>query len=200
MRGCFVVFLALVSLLVVETYSFSSPSPATTTRHHRNDNIYLRAAIKETEPLVFSHEKDDEKTRPVAVAVSSDDENDSSRRQFVAGVIGLGFFVAGMESANAIVDTTTTSTSSSSTVDSLSSSSTMMADATAAAAAAANPVDFNAIVQKASKRALGGGKAGASAAVVQVCSLMWLRTSMNYQVKYIINIFYWWKAISCIEK
>jgi hypothetical protein len=29
-----------------------------------------------------------------------------------------------------------------------------------------------------------GGKAGAAAAVVQVCSLMWLRTSMNYQYRY----------------
>ncbi len=46
------------------------------------------------------------------------------------------------------------------------------------------PVDWNAIYQKASKKALGGGKAGASAAVVQVLSLMWLRTSMNRQYRY----------------
>ncbi|KAG7372574.1 mitochondrial carrier protein [Nitzschia inconspicua] len=45
----------------------------------------------------------------------------------------------------------------------------------------APPIDWNGIFQKASKRALGGGKAGATAAVVQVLSLMWLRTSMNYQ-------------------
>ncbi|KAL3911334.1 MAG: hypothetical protein SGARI_001696 [Bacillariaceae sp.] len=52
----------------------------------------------------------------------------------------------------------------------------------ASAAATASPaVDWQAILQKASKRALGGGKAGATAAVVQVLSLMWLRTSMNYQ-------------------
>lgn len=49
---------------------------------------------------------------------------------------------------------------------------------------AASAVDWSAIFQKASKKALGGGKAGASAAVVQVFSLMWLRTSMNYQYRY----------------
>ena len=45
-------------------------------------------------------------------------------------------------------------------------------------------VDWNGVFQKAGKKALGGGRAGASAAVVQVCSLMWLRTSMNYQYRY----------------
>lgn len=48
----------------------------------------------------------------------------------------------------------------------------------------ASVVDWNAIFKKASKRALGGGKAGASAAVIQVLSLMWLRTSMNRQYRY----------------
>jgi hypothetical protein len=54
----------------------------------------------------------------------------------------------------------------------------------AADAAAVPPLDWNGIFQKASKKALGGGKAGASAAVIQVFSLMWLRTSMNYQYRY----------------
>ena len=48
----------------------------------------------------------------------------------------------------------------------------------------ASAVDWNSIFKKASKRALGGGKAGASAAVIQVLSLMWLRTSMNRQYRY----------------
>lgn len=52
------------------------------------------------------------------------------------------------------------------------------------AAASAGKVDVEAILQKSAKRALGGGKAGASAAVVQVLSLMWLRTAMNYQYRY----------------
>lgn len=43
---------------------------------------------------------------------------------------------------------------------------------------------FQEIISKASKKALSGGKAGASASIVQVLSLMWLRTSMNYQYRY----------------
>jgi hypothetical protein len=39
-------------------------------------------------------------------------------------------------------------------------------------------------LQKALDRALGGGLAGASAMTIQVCSLMWLRTTMNYQYRY----------------
>lgn len=56
-------------------------------------------------------------------------------------------------------------------------------------ATASETVDWQGIVQKASKKALGGGKAGASAAVVQVFSLMWLRTAMNYQYRYGGNLF-----------
>lgn len=51
------------------------------------------------------------------------------------------------------------------------------------AAIDSSDVDWNGIFQKASKKALGGGKAGASAAVVQVFSLMWLRTAMNFEYK-----------------
>lgn len=56
--------------------------------------------------------------------------------------------------------------------------------AVAAAAGSAAGVDWSAIVSKAAGKALGGGKAGATAAVVQVFSLMWLRTAMNYQYRY----------------
>lgn len=45
-------------------------------------------------------------------------------------------------------------------------------------------VDTQTILQKATKKALNGGKAGALAAVVQVCTLMWLRTAMNFQYRY----------------
>lgn len=67
-------------------------------------------------------------------------------------------------------------------------------DAAAAAAAVATtanvelvaqtaaPVDLAAIFAKAGKASLGGGVSGAAAAVVQVLSLMWLRTTMNFQV------------------
>ena len=38
-------------------------------------------------------------------------------------------------------------------------------------------------LHRATDRALAGGLAGASAGALQVCSLMWLRTAMNYQYK-----------------
>eukprot|EP00053_Salpingoeca_punica_P008269 m.74654 g.74654 ORF g.74654 m.74654 type:complete len:302 (+) comp14523_c0_seq3:196-1101(+) len=41
-----------------------------------------------------------------------------------------------------------------------------------------------ATLKHAGKRALGGGLPGAAAMAVQVCSLMWLRTTMNYQYRY----------------
>ncbi len=40
------------------------------------------------------------------------------------------------------------------------------------------------IARRAGKRALGGGRQGATAGVVQVVSMMWLRTTMNYQYRY----------------
>ena len=40
------------------------------------------------------------------------------------------------------------------------------------------------ILRKAAKRALGGGLGGLAAGVVQVITLMWLRTAMNYQYRY----------------
>ncbi|CAM9847928.1 unnamed protein product [Ectocarpus sp. 4 AP-2014] len=53
----------------------------------------------------------------------------------------------------------------------------------AQASTAAASVDVGAILAKAGNRALGGGASGAAAAVVQVLTLMWLRTTMNYQYK-----------------
>lgn len=100
------------------------------------------------------------------------DENDSSRRLFMTSLVGLSL-LAGVQEAEAI---TTIPTNEASKQSSVSGSSTVTSDAAAAT------VDWKGILQKSSKRALGGGKAGASAAVVQVLSLMWLRTSMNYQV------------------
>ena len=40
------------------------------------------------------------------------------------------------------------------------------------------------ILHKAYKKAIGGGLAGSSAMVIQITSLMWLRTTMNYQYRY----------------
>lgn len=43
--------------------------------------------------------------------------------------------------------------------------------------------DWDAIWAKAKKRAFRGGIAGSSAMLIQVCSLMWMRTTMNYQYR-----------------
>eukprot|EP00123_Amoebidium_parasiticum_P001495 comp12603_c0_seq1/m.7630 comp12603_c0_seq1/g.7630 ORF comp12603_c0_seq1/g.7630 comp12603_c0_seq1/m.7630 type:complete len:295 (-) comp12603_c0_seq1:52-936(-) len=40
------------------------------------------------------------------------------------------------------------------------------------------------ILKNAGRRALGGGLPGAAAMAIQVCSLMWLRTTMNYQYRH----------------
>lgn len=40
------------------------------------------------------------------------------------------------------------------------------------------------IMNKASKKALSGGVAGAAAQAINVCALMWMRTIMNYQYRY----------------
>jgi len=45
-------------------------------------------------------------------------------------------------------------------------------------------VDYGALAATAAKRAVGGGASGAAAGVVQVLSLMWLRTAMNYEYRY----------------
>eukprot|EP00049_Salpingoeca_infusionum_P018358 m.356899 g.356899 ORF g.356899 m.356899 type:complete len:297 (-) comp17656_c0_seq1:362-1252(-) len=45
-------------------------------------------------------------------------------------------------------------------------------------------VNYREIISKAGKRALGGGGAGAAAMATQVMTLMWLRTTMNYQYRY----------------
>jgi hypothetical protein len=66
----------------------------------------------------------------------------------------------------------------------ISSSSPISSNIEIATTTGTGTVDWNSIFQKATKRAIGGGKAGASAAVVQVLSLMWLRTSMNRQYRY----------------
>ena len=57
------------------------------------------------------------------------------------------------------------------------------AAAAAAPAAAAATMTFSEIMKKAGKKALGGGISGLIAGVIQVVTLMWLRTTMNYQYR-----------------
>ena len=103
--------------------------------------------------------------------VENNDEAESEldrRRFLVTAVIGAASVLAVPDNASA-ADTS----------DDISSN--LIASANVVDAPA---IDTKAIFNKAAKRALGGGKAGAAAAVVQVLSLMWLRTAMNYQYRY----------------
>jgi len=92
-----------------------------------------------------------------------------SRRDFMAAVVAT---------TAAVAVVTPTSNPSVAKANEIELSSETLSEAAAA------KVDWEGIFNKSKKRALGGGKAGASAAVVQVCSLMWLRTAMNYQYRY----------------
>ena len=59
------------------------------------------------------------------------------------------------------------------------------AETMAAASASAKQLpSAQQILQQSAKKAISGGKAGATASIFQVLSLMWLRTSMNYQYRY----------------
>jgi len=51
------------------------------------------------------------------------------------------------------------------------------------------PQSLNEILLKAGRRGLGGGIPGAMAGVIQVVTLMWLRTIMNYQCRYGTSFF-----------
>lgn len=53
-----------------------------------------------------------------------------------------------------------------------------------AAVAVPQTQNYGEILKKSANKALGGGMAGAAAMVVQVSSLMWMRTAMNYQYRY----------------
>ncbi|KAL3793533.1 hypothetical protein HJC23_007273 [Cyclotella cryptica] len=120
--------------------------------------------------------------------ISANDEcQEPGRRQFFAAMVAATSMVVLSEIASASTEASILSSRER-------SPSTSLTVANAAAlengsigrkeTAAKPPVDTRAIFDKAAKKALGGGKAGAAAAVVQVCSLMWLRTSMNYQYRY----------------
>ncbi|KAL7521030.1 hypothetical protein ACHAWX_005725 [Stephanocyclus meneghinianus] len=118
---------------------------------------------------------------------SDDDCQEPGRRRLFAAMVGATSLVALSEIASA-----STETSILRSEERFRPASLAVATTTAPASngigreeiVAKAPIDTRAILDKAAKKALGGGKAGAAAAVVQVCSLMWLRTSMNYQYRY----------------
>ena len=98
-----------------------------------------------------------------------------NRRSFLASTALLSSSVLLLEPANADESLSSLST--------LTSSTTAVATSTTTTSTSTPPT-FKEVMAKASKRAISGGKAGASASIVQVLSLMWLRTSMNYQYRY----------------
>mmetsp|Transcript_3714 Transcript_3714/g.7194 ORF Transcript_3714/g.7194 Transcript_3714/m.7194 type:complete len:432 (+) Transcript_3714:116-1411(+) len=115
------------------------------------------------------------------------------RRQFFVSMIGAASVLAFSEDATAATASGTNIIQQEESTKEMNIptggnglSSTILVSSDAASGAATSPptVDGRAIFEKAGKRALGGGKAGAAAAVVQVLSLMWLRTSMNYQYRF----------------
>jgi len=59
----------------------------------------------------------------------------------------------------------------------------------------AEEMSLKQIIDKAAKRALGGGLAGAGAMVIQVLSLMWMRTTMNYQYRHGMSTAQAWKLL-----
>jgi hypothetical protein len=114
----------------------------------------------------------------VDVVSTTQMEQVSSRRMFLGSVIAATIVMASLPVGVKAMDLPSES------IADAASSSLLATATTKAAPSPPAAVDFNAVFQKASKKALGGGKAGATAAVVQVLSLMWLRTSMNYQYRY----------------
>ncbi|KAL3756317.1 hypothetical protein ACHAWU_007268 [Discostella pseudostelligera] len=111
-----------------------------------------------------------------------------SRRLFVVSLFGAASMLAFSEGVAA--DSTDYSWqepiqfTSTSTIETSTTITALKNDAVATAATSSSTIDTRGIIEKAAKKALGGGKAGAAAAVVQVLSLMWLRTSMNYQYRF----------------
>ena len=102
---------------------------------------------------------------------------DVDRRQFFISMVGAASLIALTEDANAVTTDINPQSGDAAYVSTLVSNDDGTTSSTL-------PIDTKAIFEKAGKKALGGGKAGAAAAVVQVCSLMWLRTSMNYQYRF----------------
>ena len=109
-------------------------------------------------------------TKNIAIPINQnvdDDTADSSKRAFVASILISAFATTGtIATPNAVL------------------AKDLPVTLDVVPPIATPSIDFNTILSKASKKAIGGGKAGAAAAVVQVCSLMWLRTAMNYQYVY----------------
>jgi len=175
----------LTSVQSLTTKTIRSSNKSTTTSHSSSPKTEVECGIGSRIPKSVCSESREESS-------SVDRVDFETRRMFVSLVaVGIGSSILGTNPETATAReplspaenfiTGEAEVQSSSKVPSvedmlLSASTLELSDAAA--------VDWNSIFQKASKRALGGGKAGASAAIIQVLSLMWLRTSMNRQYRY----------------
>eukprot|EP00557_Chaetoceros_sp_GSL56_P006806 CAMPEP_0176494486 /NCGR_PEP_ID=MMETSP0200_2-20121128/10129_1 /TAXON_ID=947934 /ORGANISM="Chaetoceros sp., Strain GSL56" /LENGTH=437 /DNA_ID=CAMNT_0017892261 /DNA_START=14 /DNA_END=1325 /DNA_ORIENTATION=+ len=125
-------------------------------------------------------------------------DSEYSRRRFLLSssstAIGIWTAMTMFSSASAVASTSTAmgeiTTADNTKTETIKSSSTkatgttMSSSITNTASASATTPTIQQIVQQSAQKAISGGKAGATASVVQVFSLMWLRTSMNYQYRY----------------
>jgi len=110
-----------------------------------------------------------------------------NRRKFIeqsAALAALAIFGCSIPAASAAIDDQTSFLTTSEPYQRQIDVSSSILTSQSSVATIAPKIQIKPILEKAAKRALGGGKAGASAAVVQVFSLMWLRTAMNYQYRY----------------
>lgn len=106
---------------------------------------------------------------------------DSSRRDFIMTLATSGILFLSPIPSEAI-PATSTATATATAKDEQDNPSTNVSPPSITMTDSS--LTFQEILSQASKKALSGGKAGATASVVQVLSLMWLRTSMNYQYRY----------------
>ncbi len=146
-----------------------------------NTKITKRSIHKTSSPF-FSQSNRNDNVAEAIYNPSSESLNEVvyTKKEAAHSKLGRRSFIASTAAALTIASATTTSqpqVANSQTLPSLIASS-------AATATSSPPPTFEQVISKASKKALSGGKAGASASVVQVLSLMWLRTSMNYQYRY----------------
>jgi hypothetical protein len=176
--------------LLPSTVKCFATTSSTTRSNSSNNRLQSVQSPQNTEALKDFDLKDNALNRSMLGDNNELDALDvdlETRRMFVGLLVaGVGSSLMGAfpetasakEPSNAnIVSRTDSSNGALSTENNPSVESTQLLSDAAA-------VDWNAIFKKASKRALGGGKAGASAAVIQVLSFMWLRTSMNRQYRY----------------
>mmetsp|Transcript_7182 Transcript_7182/g.9316 ORF Transcript_7182/g.9316 Transcript_7182/m.9316 type:complete len:411 (-) Transcript_7182:196-1428(-) len=159
----------MLAVVLPQTDCFSSP---------HNHQIRKSSLSYQQESQTESKTLDFEDVASGADVISQEQH---SRRAFIGAMVLTGAFTLSNGPSEAA---TTASASTEASSSSKSSSKSPQSTTNIVASTSSTSIDWEGILKKSSKRALGGGKAGAAAAVIQVCSLMWLRTSMNHQYRY----------------